>query len=178
MPRKVTDYSRTIIYKIQHQDKEDLLYVGSTTDFTKRKYRHKSNCKTSSKYNIKLYKTIRDNGGWDCFRMIEIKKFPCNDKREAEAEEDRIMCEMKATMNSQRGYMGLTKKEYDKQYKIDNWDKIIKKKNEYRIDNRIKIREYDKQKINCECGCVVTKTNLKRHKEAKKHLDLMMLKKN
>jgi hypothetical protein len=34
------------------------------------------------------------------FNMIEIKKFPCKNKKEAEAEEDRVMRELKATMNS------------------------------------------------------------------------------
>ena len=42
---------------------------------------------------------MRQNGGWSCFRMIQIKKFPCDNKREAEAEEDRIMMELKANMN-------------------------------------------------------------------------------
>ena len=37
MPRKAIDYSKTIIYKIQHEDNDELLYVGHTTDFTKRK---------------------------------------------------------------------------------------------------------------------------------------------
>ena len=41
MPRKNIDYSKTIIYKIQHIDKEELLYVGSTTDFRRRKSKHK-----------------------------------------------------------------------------------------------------------------------------------------
>ena len=30
---------------------------------------------------------LRDNGGWDMFKMIEIEKFSCNDKREAERRE-------------------------------------------------------------------------------------------
>ena len=34
------------------------------------------------------------------YKMLEIKKYPCNDKREASAEEDRVMKEMKANMNS------------------------------------------------------------------------------
>ena len=30
MPRKDIDYSKTVIYKIQHIEKEDLVYVGHT----------------------------------------------------------------------------------------------------------------------------------------------------
>ena len=34
--------------------------------------------------------------------MIEIKKFPCKDKRESDAEEFKMIQEMKAIMNYQR----------------------------------------------------------------------------
>jgi predicted GIY-YIG superfamily endonuclease len=44
MPRKAMDYSKTIIYKIQHEDNEELVYVGHTTNFIKRKNGHKSRC--------------------------------------------------------------------------------------------------------------------------------------
>jgi len=96
------DYSKTVIYKIQHEDDESLVYIGSTTDFTKRKCSHKSRCNNPKEFNRKLYQMIRDNGGWNCFKMIQIKEFPCNNRREAEAEEDRFMMELKANMNHHR----------------------------------------------------------------------------
>ena len=43
---------------------------------------------------------IRENGGWEMFRMIEIEKYPCNDRREAEKRENEIMKSLKASMNS------------------------------------------------------------------------------
>ena len=106
MPRTSIDYSNTIIYKIQHNDKEELIYVGHTTDFTKRKSAHKLTTRSEKDkaYNRQLYKMIRDNGGWDSFKMIEIKKFSCTNKREAEAEEDKVMRELKATMNMVRAF--------------------------------------------------------------------------
>ena len=55
----MTDYSKTVIYKIQHLDKDELLYVGHTTNFTKRKCLHKHNCKTKTS---PLYKMMRQNG--------------------------------------------------------------------------------------------------------------------
>ena len=208
MPRKAIDYSNTIIYKIQHEDNSELIYVGHTTDFTKRKYQHKhfSTCLTNSKHNLKVYKMIRDNGGWECFRMIEIKKFSCNDSNEACAEEDRIMQELKPIMNSQRAYTGLTTQEYNKQYNIDNVDvikeqqkqyninnvdklseihknyrinnneKIKVYRRQYHIDNGDKIREKNKEKMTCECGAIICKGSLSRHTRTKTHLDLMMLK--
>ena len=98
------DYSKTVIYKIQHEDDESLVYVGSTTNFTKRKCRQKTSCNNShiKGCNKKVYQMMRQNGGWECFKMIKIKEFPCGNKRQAEAEEDRVMMEMRASMNEHR----------------------------------------------------------------------------
>ena len=178
------DFSKTIIYKIQHEDDESLLYVGSTTNFTKRKCSHKRNCNNPNgkEFNIKLYQMIRDNGGWDCFRMIQIKEFPCNNKREAEAEEDRIMMELKANMNHQRAsrsqaewYIDNRDKnlEQSKQYYIDNRDKFIERVKQNYNENRDKILEQKKQKMTCECGCVVNKGDISTHRKTKKHIDLL-----
>lgn len=104
MPRTTPDYSKTILYKIQHVTMENLVYVGATTDFKNRKTAHKSQ---SERYNENtkgrtvLYKAIREHGGWNNFIMIEIKKFPCKDKRESDAEEFRLIQELKATLNFQ-----------------------------------------------------------------------------
>jgi hypothetical protein len=68
------------------------------------KQSHKKDCNNQNdkNYNIKLYKMIRDNGGWENWRMIEIEKFPCNDKREAEYREEYYRKTLKAELNTQR----------------------------------------------------------------------------
>ena len=104
MPKKAIDYSNCCIYKIEHIDKDDLVYVGHTTNFTKRKCCHKSCCNNENKQS-KLYQLIRDNGGWDNFRMIEVEKYPCSDRREAEKRETEVMKEVKANMNSMSSYV-------------------------------------------------------------------------
>ena len=86
MPKTIIDYSKTIIYKIVCNDLNITdLYVGHTTQFTKRKCGHKSKCNNlnSKSYNLIIYKTIRDNGGWENWSMIEIEKYNCNDSNEA-----------------------------------------------------------------------------------------------
>ena len=45
---------------------------------------------------------ICNNGGWMNWIMIKICDYPCNDKRQAELEEDKYMMELKANMNSHR----------------------------------------------------------------------------
>ena len=65
------------------------VYVGHTTDFNRQKRQHKPRCinESTSQYNVNVYRTVRDNGGWDNWAMIEIEKFPCRDKNEAVARE-------------------------------------------------------------------------------------------
>jgi len=43
---------------------------------------------------------IRENGEWEMFKMIEVEKYPCNDKREAERRENEVMKELKASLNT------------------------------------------------------------------------------
>ena len=143
MPRKETNYNNTVIYKIQHVDKEDLIYVGSTTDFTNRKYHHKSSCNLSidKSYNLKVYKMIRENGGWDMFKMIEVKKVPCADKREAVAEEDTIMKNLKANMNSRGSVLNVEHEHF-----------------------------WNNSKVLCDCGVFYTRKHKTRHMASEKHM--------
>ena len=86
MPKISIDYSNCSIYKLEHIEDETLIYVGHTTNFKQRKARHKQNCNNESykKFNFKLYTMIRANGGWEMFVLIEVEKYPCNDRREAD----------------------------------------------------------------------------------------------
>ena len=191
MPKVPMDYSKCCIYKIEHVDDESLVYVGHTTSFNMRKTEHKNSCynEKGKQYNLKVYQMIRDNGGWENFIMIEVEKYPCNDKREAERRENEVMKELKAnmnTINSFRTEEEITeyKKENGKAYRQSNKSKIQEKNKKYYESNKPKIqeqmkdyREANKDKINgkvtCECGCEVVKRCLKRHQVTKKHLNIL-----
>ena len=78
------NYSKTCIYKICCLDPTiTSLYVGSTCNFSRRKYEHKKICysEKNRNYNMKIYQFIRDNGGWDNWTMIEVAKFVCDSKK-------------------------------------------------------------------------------------------------
>jgi hypothetical protein len=178
------DYAKTIIYKLVNYDYPDLVYVGSTTNFTKRKQHHKNCChnEKNKNYNCKVYVNIRENGGWENWNMIKICDCPCNNKREAEQEEDKYMIELKANMNmkrasrTQKQYYEDNKEriqEYKKQYQEDNKDNKQEYDKKYRETNKENIKEKKNEKIKCECGCDVNKQNLKQHQKTKKHMDLM-----
>jgi hypothetical protein len=82
MPRLPIDYSKTIIYKIVCNDLSITgCYVGHTTDFTRRKYGHRFCCddEKTKIYDFRVYSTIRENGGWNNWSMVEIEKYPCKD---------------------------------------------------------------------------------------------------
>jgi hypothetical protein len=195
MPKTATDYSKNVIYKIQHNDDDSLLYVGHTTNFIKRKALHKYNCE---KHSSPVYKMMRDNGGWECFTMIVIKEYPCVNKMEACIEEDKIMREMKASMNNYRAYKSLEeRKEHEKEYRVSNREVINEKQKEryqgnkqtyqdyyqankkyilerkkiYVEANKELISEKLKEKVQCVCGCIVSRNGSARHKKSKKHLE-------
>ena len=140
------NYLQTVIYKIEHKENKELVYVGSTVNFEGRKSSHKSHCNNENvkEYSYKLYVMIRENGGWDSFEMLEIKKFPCNNKREAELEEERCRIELKATMNTNKAFVAETQKEYDKIYYEANKEKS----SEQRKEQQKKYYEANKEKIN------------------------------
>ena len=60
-------------------------------------------------------------------------------------------------------------KQRDAEYYQNNKDKILQKKAEYYQNNKDKIR----QKVTCECGSVVQKDYLKKHKKTAKHKKLL-----
>jgi hypothetical protein len=141
MPKTNIDYSKTIIYKIINYDYPELVYVGSTTNFTKRKQHHKDAVfnQNSLRHNLKIYKIIRENGNWESWNMIKICDYPCYDKREAELEEDRHMMELKSNLNMRRASRSM------KQYYEDNKENIKDKKKQYYEDNKENIKDKFKQ---------------------------------
>ena len=127
-----------VMYKIVCNDLNIIdSYVGHTTNFNIRKSDHKYNCNTANrkKYSYKVYQSIRVNGGWDNWSMIEIEKFICTDKYEACKRERYWIETLNATLNMV--IPSRTKKEYY-QKKI-----LLKKQN-------IKQLEIEKLKLELE----------------------------
>jgi hypothetical protein len=148
-------------YKIVCDNLPNFVYVGSTKAFANRKYRHKGNCNNENgkNYNLKIYQTIRDNGGWDNFRMVCIHQQEVNNKRHAEKIEEDYRVELNGNMNTRRAFLSPEqRKEYDKEHS-----------KEYRKNNR----DFISEKIKCECGCEIRRGDLPRHKRSKKHIKLM-----
>ena len=100
MPKVDIDYSNTIIYKITCKDETiSDAYVGHTTNFVQRKYAHKIGC-VNINNNCKLYQVIRDNGGWENWKMEVIDVINCKDVYEARKKEQEYFVLVKSTLNS------------------------------------------------------------------------------
>jgi len=80
------------------------------------------------------------------------------------------------------------RKEYKKQYYQDNKEhikntqqiyrdlnreEINKKKKEYRDNNKEEISRKKAEKITCECGTIISKQRLARHRRTQKHIKEM-----
>lgn len=189
MPRKIIDYSKTVMYKIVCNDLT--IKDGHTTEYTKRKNVHKYDCTNNNgkHNNYKVYQFIRENGSWENWSMILIEKYPCNDSLEA-TQRERYWCEqLNATLNS---YVpSRTSPEYYKanvlkikQYREENVDKIKQQRKLYRSKNVQKIadrkKRYSEQNIekiqryanaviHCQCGCSYTRANKHGHLKSNKH---------
>ena len=109
MPKENINYSNTIIYKIYCKDDTITdIYVGHTTHFIQRKYQHKI-LSNESNNNLKIYKTIRENGGWDNWSMVEIAIYNCKNSTEARIKEQIHYEKLHATLNSCAPYIDKTK---------------------------------------------------------------------
>ena len=184
-----------IMYKIICNTDETLIYIGSTINFRVRKNKHKSDCNNinSKKQHIKVYENIRNNGGWNNWKMQPIEIYNTDNIIKARIRENELMIEYNSTLNCCKAYISMEeKKEYYKKHKEDNIEHYKK----YKDDNKIKMKEYHKEyygnkedKKNyqkeiyqrtknkeyntkntiCDCGSEIRQKSMKRHLITKHH---------
>ena len=150
MPKTDIDYSNTVFYKIYCKDINfHDVYIGHTTNFVQRKHAHKRACNKSTEqsHNLKVYKIIRERGGWDNWNMEIIGFKNCKDHSDACTVEQEYFDSYEASLNS-----------------------ILAKKS---IIERLPIA---KEKLDlycevCKIKCSCTKS-FERHKKTKKHVSL------
>jgi len=149
MPKTILDYSKTIMYKIVCNDlsvKE--CYVGHTTDMTKRKSCHKSVChnEKNKHHNLKIYKIIRENGGWENWTMLLVEKFPCEDKYQACRRERELYEELDTKLNTLRPHITQEEtKQHNKQYREEHKEYYKQYDKQYREEHKEYYKQYDKQ---------------------------------
>ena len=131
-------YKRGMIYTIRNYTDDTLIYVGSTINtLSKRFNKHKETCKYC-KDKISLYNYI-ENNDWTDWYIEFYEQYPCNNKKELDRREGQVIREI-GTIN--KNIAGRTKKEYLKEYREQNADKIKEQNKEYYEQNADKIKKY------------------------------------
>ena len=174
----MTDFSKAVIYNIYCKDKNVLeFYIGSTHDEIQREQGHKDNCNNEKRerhYNLKVYKFIRDNGGWDNWIFKVIQRFPCENKIQLVEQEQYHYDLLHPALNTYRPYVSEEERKeqmriYDSKYYKDNREEIKIVRSKYYKDNREEIRIKQKQKFICDCGVELTIGSKKRHCDTNSH---------
>jgi len=187
--RKKVDYSNTVIYRLYSKNpniKDD--YIGHATNFVKRQTNHKTKCnnnKNSSKkeFHLKVYKFIRENGGYDAWQFEILVHADVKNKYEAEKQEKHYIKIFKPTLNDND--VGVTpeekaekKKKYNKKRGEDPefLKKEVERIKKWVIDNPEIWAETQAasnakrlESYTCICGCSTSKTNEARHHDSIKH---------
>ena len=189
------DYGNGKIYSIRCRTDDTLIYVGSTIQSLAVRWGgHKRHSKVESHKNSLIYRTI--NQDWDNWFIELYELYPCSSKEELCRREGEIIREI-GTLNVR--VEGQTKTEYMKIFYLENKDKYSENSKKWREENKERNKEngrifeeknkekriqqkkerYEKnrdnlrEKITCECGCIVCRAQIKIHQKSKKHFDLM-----
>ena len=151
MPKKIIDYSNTIIYKLYciNPDIKEF-YVGHTTNLYERKRRHKTCCNNNSEkntsYNRKVYRIIRENGGFDNWKFEILETANLKNKYEAFTLEGSYIEKLKPLCNFElpgqfidNNIQKYKHKNYEK-----NKEKVLERGKTYYKENKEDKLEYQK----------------------------------
>ena len=146
------DYSITPVHFYKFEclsDSVNNTYVGHTTNWRGRKAVHKDNCNNEHKKNhsCKVYQVIRENGGWENWRMVEIEKRICVDRRDAERIEQSFINQLNANMNLKKSFETPEESQERRSnvcaiWRETNKDHVVELGKAWREKNHDKIKEY------------------------------------
>jgi hypothetical protein len=173
----MTKYSNGKVYTVRCKTDKTLIYVGSTIEklcnrFSKHKYQGLKNP------NVLFYSSVKDWNDW----YIELyEDFPCERKEQLLKREGEIVREIgNLNMRIVGVYSNLGEKQYMKEYRDTNSEKIKDYKKENYQTNKEKILQQqkelyklNKEMVSCSCGCNVSKHNMMRHEKSQKHINLI-----
>jgi len=155
------------IYCIYNNFKKNF-YIGSTKDYKQRMRDHKSSCcnPNGRDHNVKVYKYIRENGGWSVWSKMIIATVDVKDKLEQKQYEQFYIDHLEPGLNCCRSYQSHEQLiEYKKEWYNKNKEYLTEKHKEWYNKNK----ELQNQKINCICGGKYTRANKSHHEKTQKH---------
>lgn len=175
----MSKYSNGKIYKLVCEETQRI-YIGSTIQLLSRRLhghsKHKKNlCKSNDFINPKIY-LIED---YPCERKEQLLSRERFHIENTECVNVRFPIRTREQRKKQKKEWDEKNKEYTKQYRENNKDKIRERELEYRKKNPQIRTEEQKQKrkktYTCECGSTIIVENKKRHEKSNKHKNNLML---
>lgn len=156
----VYEYPDAKIYEIKCNE-TGMVYIGSTNKTLE--YRLKIH-----EYDFNRYQKNSKRAFYSSFDIIKnhnytiylLEEYPCDSKLELHQRET-LWQTIIPCINIKKA-AGFSKKEYMTEYREKNKNSLKNYKN-----------EYAKIEIQCECGCVLRKNLLARHKKTQKHIKLL-----
>lgn len=99
LSKKINDnkYKNTIIYMIRPKHNNFYMYIGHTVDKERRIKEHK---RSTENDNRKIYKTIRETGGWEHWELIELSSYVCECREDALKIEQEWCEKLRPNLNS------------------------------------------------------------------------------
>jgi len=96
-----------VIYKIESKNEDfKKIYIGSTFNFNLRIKQHNANniYEKRPHYKYKLYKNIRDQGGFINFNFIKLEEHTNIEKKFLKQKEEKYINDLKPELNTARAY--------------------------------------------------------------------------
>ncbi len=128
-------------------------YIGSTTNFILRNYQHKhaTNNEKGKQYNQLIYKCIRQNGGWDNWKMCKLKVITQKlskteleriERSYIEREESAVNVLIPTRTYLEYQHISERYQEYQQNYRRTHIEKTEEYNRIYRKQNSDKMKEY------------------------------------
>jgi len=180
-----------VVYKLYHSNYPEF-YIGSSKIFEKRKNDHKynSNNETSVAYHFKVYKYIREHGGYDSWKYEILEKEYYKNKKHRFERERYFIESLKPTLNTtipgrtdQEWYednkemVKVNRKKYYNEHKVEISNKssefyqkhkvkIIKEQKKYYEEHIQEVKAYKTKKVECKyCKRLVSNSNHAAHRK-------------
>ena len=181
------DYTKGKIYCIRSH-KTDQVYVGSTTNtLSRRMAQHRSQFKRQMK-DTTSFEILKYADAY--IELIEI--YPCSCMAELNKREGHFIRSMncankiiagrtmKEWRQDNKEHLVVQQKQYyidnkerlaanHTKYKQDNKERLVVQQKVYQVANREKINEWYRKKIVCACGSTVNHSSKSRHRKTNKH---------
>jgi len=155
-----------IVYGIYKIGSDECIYVGSAWDLKSRIYVHRADSKRH--LHKKLYSHIKHSGGFGEFEFRVLGERMYKDKSTKS---------MRLRTWFEEGYRRQLTPPFNKnrcaQTEEQRKSTECRSTQQYYRKNRQRIRATQNEKVTCECGAVLSRSNLALHRKTKKHARLM-----